>query len=326
MTLGSLTVFLAYLAKFFKPVQELAKLSGSIAQAAVAVERVRGILDVDMSIPERPDARDPGPISGTITFDHVAFAYEPARPVLKDVSFSIRAGQSVGIVGTSGSGKSTLASLVARLYDVTGGRVLLDGVDVRHYKLHGLRQQFAFVLQETVLFRGTILDNIAYGRPGATIAEVIEAAKLANAHDFVSRLPKGYETVVGERGLTLSGGERQRIGIARALIRNAPILILDEPTSGLDLESERVVVEALERLMEGRTVITIAHRLGTLRRADSIVVLDGGHVAEKGTHDELLRNGGVYAKLHLLHGAGSRATHDPGRRKLHAVPLAAGAP
>ncbi len=326
MTLGSLTVFLAYLAKFFKPVQELAKLSGSVAQAAVAVERVRGILDVDMSIPERPDARDPGSISGTITFDHVAFGYEPARPVLKDVSFSIRAGQSVGIVGTSGSGKSTLASLVARLYDVTGGRVLLDGVDLRHYKLNGLRQQFAFVLQETVLFRGTILDNIAYGRPGATVAEVIEAAKLANAHEFVSRLPKGYETVVGERGLTLSGGERQRIGIARALIRNAPILILDEPTSGLDLESERVVVEALERLMEGRTVITIAHRLSTLRRADSIVVLDGGRVAEKGTHDELLRNGSVYAKLHLLHGAGSRATHDSGRRKLHAVPLAAGAP
>ena len=300
MTAGSLTVFLSYLHKFFKPVQDLAKMTGTIAQAAVGVERVRGILDIDMSIPERPDAREPGRLEGAIEFDRVAFAYDPASPVLKSVTFSIRAGQFVGIVGTTGSGKSTVVSLIPRFYDPTAGRVLIDGVDIRDYKLQGMRDQIGFVLQDTVLFRGTIRENIAYGRPDAAEKEIVEAARLANAHEFIARMPDGYHTQVGERGLTLSGGQRQRIGIARAVIRNSPILILDEPTTALDSESEKVVIEALERVMKGRTVITIAHRLSTIRDADKIVVLKDGRVAEQGSHDELLALGGDYAELHRI--------------------------
>jgi len=306
MTAGSLTVFLSYLHKFFKPVQDLAKMTGTIAQAAVGVERVRGILEIDMSIPERPDAREPGRLEGAIEFDRVAFAYDPASPVLKGVSFSIGAGQFVGIVGTTGSGKSTVVSLIPRFYDPTAGRVLIDGVDVRDYKLQGIRDRIGFVLQDTVLFRGTVRENIAYGRPDAAEKEILEAARLANAHEFIARMPEGYDTEVGERGLTLSGGQRQRIGIARAVIRNSPILILDEPTAALDSESEKVVIEALERVMKGRTVITIAHRLSTIRDADKIVVLKDGLVAEQGSHDELVALGGEYAGLHRLQaGAGA---------------------
>jgi ABC-type multidrug transport system fused ATPase/permease subunit len=300
MTAGSLTVFLSYLTKFFKPVQDLAKMTNTIAQAAVGVERVRGILDIDMRLPELPDARQPGKLAGRIEFDHVAFAYDSRRPVLRDVSFSIQPGEFVGIVGTTGTGKSTVVSLIPRFYDPTAGRVLIDGVDVRGYKLQGVRDRIGFVLQDTVLFRGTVRDNIAYGRPNATQAEIVEAARLANAHDFISRLPNGYDTQVGERGLTLSGGERQRIGIARAIVRDSPILILDEPTAALDAESEHVVIEALERAMEERTVITIAHRLSTIRDADKIVVLKDGMVAEEGTHDELLARGGEYAELYRI--------------------------
>src|SRR5216683_1914169 len=300
MTAGSLTVFLSYLGKFFKPVQDLAKMSGTIAQAAVGVERVRAILDMDMSIPERPDARDPGRLEGWVEFDHVAFAYDPAVPVLRDVTFSIAAGEFVGMVGTTGAGKSTVLSLIPRLYDPTGGSILIDGVDVREYRLQGLRAQIGFVLQDTVLFRGTVRENIAYGRPAASDAEIVEAAKLANAHEFIARMPDGYDTQLGERGLTLSGGQRQRIGIARALIRDAPILILDEPTAALDSQSEKLVIEALERLMKGRTVVTVAHRLSTIRDVDKIIVFKDGVVAEQGTHDELLALGGVYAELHRI--------------------------
>ena len=300
MTIGSLTVFLSYLGKFFKPVQDVAKMSGTIAQAAVGVERVRAILDIDMSIPERPDAREPGRLNGAIHFDRVSFAYDPAVPVLRDLSFSIAPGQFVGIAGATGTGKSTVVSLVPRFYDPTAGRVLIDGVDVRDYELQGLRAQIGFVLQETILFRATVRENIAYGRPDASDEEIVEAAKLANAHGFIVRMPKGYDTLLGERGQTLSGGERQRIGIARAIIRNSPILILDEPTASLDSESERLVMEALERLMKGRTVITIAHRLSTIRDADKIIVLKDGRVAEQGAHDELLAAGGVYADLNRI--------------------------
>jgi ABC-type multidrug transport system fused ATPase/permease subunit len=298
MTAGSLTVFLSYLSKFFKPVQDLAKMSGTIAQAAVGVERVRGILDIDMSIPERPDAREPGRLQGAIEFDRVAFAYDDGNPVLKDLSFSIAAGQFVGIVGTTGSGKSTVVSLIPRFYDPSGGRILIDGVDVRDYKLQPMRDQIGFVLQDTVLFRGTVRSNIAYGRPDASEREIVEAAKLANAHEFILRMPQGYDTQVGERGLTLSGGERQRIGIARTVIRGSPILILDEPTASLDSESERMVIEALERMMKGRTVITIAHRLSTIRDADKILVLKDGLVHEEGPHDQLVALGGMYAELY----------------------------
>jgi subfamily B ATP-binding cassette protein MsbA len=300
LTIGALTVFLAYLTKFFKPVQDLAKMTNTIAQTAVGVDRVRGLLEIDTVLPEKANPYVPASVKGAIAFEHVAFAYEADTPVLKDVNFAIEPGESVGIVGVTGGGKSTIMSLVPRFYDPTSGRILIDGVDLRDYGLMALRAQIAFVLQDTVLFRGTIGDNIAYGKPGSTAEEIVEAAKIANAHEFITAMPRGYDTPVGERGLTLSGGQRQRIGIARALIRNSPILLLDEPTAALDSESEKAVIEATERLMKGRTVITIAHRLTTIRDADKIIVLKDGVVWEQGTHEELLALGGVYADLHKV--------------------------
>ena len=300
MTVGALTVFLAYLAKFFKPVQDLAKMSNTLAQTAVAMERVQAILDTQATVPERADAREPGTIKGAITFDHVAFGYDPATPVLRDVNFKITPGQFIGVVGATGGGKSTVVGLIPRFYDPGAGRVLVDGVDVREFKLEGLRNQIGFVLQDTVLFRGTVRDNIAYGRPDATDAEVEAAARAVGAHDVVATLQGGYLHVVGERGLTLSGGQRQRIGIARAIIRDAPILILDEPTAALDTESEKLVIDALEQLMKGRTVITIAHRLSTIRDAHKILVLKDGVVFEEGSHDELVARDGFYAELYRV--------------------------
>jgi ABC-type multidrug transport system fused ATPase/permease subunit len=300
MEVGTLTVFLAYMGMFFKPVQDLATMTNAIAQTSVGVERVRAILDADTIIPERPDGIVPESLRGEIEFEHVSFGYDDDEPVLRDVCFEIKPGQLIGFVGPTGSGKSTVVSLIPRFYDGNAGSIKIDGVDVRDYKLHELRKHIGFVLQETVLFRGTIRENIAYGNPRATEDEIIEAAKLANAHEFITRMPHGYDSTVGERGLTLSGGQRQRIGIARAIIRDNPILILDEPTAALDTESEQLVVEALERLMKGRTVITIAHRLSTIRDADSIIVLKEGVVAEYGTHEQLLALGGVYAGLHRI--------------------------
>ena len=300
MTAGALTVYLAYLSKFFKPVKDLASMTSAIAQTTVALERIEKILAADDIIHERTDAVDPGTVKGEITFEHVAFGYGDEAKVLTDVSFTIKPGQVVGIVGPTGSGKSTVVSLMPRFYDPTGGRVLIDGVDIATMKLPALRKQIGFVLQETVLFRGTIRENIAYGRPGATDEEIVAAAKLANADEFIARMPHGYDSVVGERGDTLSGGQRQRIGIARAVIRNSPIMILDEPTAALDTESEKLVIEGLERLMKGRTVIMIAHRLSTIRDADKIIVLKDGVVAEEGTNDELVARGGVYAELHRI--------------------------
>jgi ABC-type multidrug transport system fused ATPase/permease subunit len=299
MTAGELTVFLSYLASFFKPVKDLASMNNSIAQTAVAVERVRTILDADAILPEKPNALEQV-IHGEIVFDHVAFAYDENCPVLRDVSFTVKPGQTIGVVGPTGGGKSTIMSLIPRFYDPTAGTICIDGVDVRDFRLKTLRDQIGYVLQETVLFRGTVRDNIAYGREGATDEEIVAAAKLANADEFISRMPDGYRAMVGDRGDTLSGGQRQRIGIARAIIRNNPILILDEPTAALDTESERLVIEALERLMKGRTVLTIAHRLSTIRDADSIIVLKNGVVAEQGSHAELMALGGTYAELYNI--------------------------
>jgi ABC-type multidrug transport system fused ATPase/permease subunit len=297
MTAGVLTVFLSYLTKFFKPVRDLAKMTNSVAQASVAAERTQAIMKTDSAIVERPDAREVGKIRAEIIFDRVAFGYEPGVPVLRDVSFGILPGQFVGIVGPTGSGKSTVLSLIARFYDPTQGAVSIGGTDIRAYKLQSLRQSMAMVLQDTVLFRATIGENIAYGRKSATFADIVQAARIANAHDFIQEMPYGYNTLVGERGLTLSGGQRQRIGIARAVIRNSPILILDEPTASLDIETEASVMEALERAMKNRTVIMVSHRLSALRDASNIIVLREGRVAEQGNHNQLNARGGIYSEI-----------------------------
>ena len=300
MTVGALTVFLAYLAKFFQPVRDLAQMSNSLAQVSVAFERVQEISSAVKVIPEHPAAIDAPPFRGEVAFERVAFGYDPEVPVLRDITFTISPGQMVGIVGPTGSGKSTVVGLIPRFRDPDAGSITIDGVDIRDYKLRELRSQIGFVLQDTVLLRGTVRDNIAFGRPDATDDEIVEAAKLANADEFITRMPDGYDSLVGDRGMTLSGGQRQRIGIARALIRDNPILILDEPTAALDAESEELVIVALERLMKGRTVIAIAHRLSTLRNADKIIVIKDGVVAEDGTHEQLLALGGRYAQLHRL--------------------------
>ena len=298
MTVGSLTVFLWYMNKFFSPVQDLAKMTSTIAQATVALERIQSILDTEILISDLPGAENPGRLTGDIIFEKVSFAYNAEEPVLKGIDLHIASGQRVGICGPTGSGKSTILSLIARFYDTTGGHVYIDGKDITRFSIDGLRSQIAFVLQDTVLFYGSVRDNIAYGRPEATEEEIIEAAKLANAHEFISHMPHGYDTMVGERGVTLSGGQRQRIGIARAVVRNSPILVLDEPTAALDTEAEKIVMEALEQLMQGRTVITIAHRLSTIADSDKIIVLHDGVIAEEGTHDELIELGHIYAGLY----------------------------
>jgi ABC-type multidrug transport system fused ATPase/permease subunit len=275
-------------------------MTNQIAQTAVGVERVQDILNADTVIPEPEKPVEAQQFKGQIAFDHVAFGYNAESPVLKDVSFSVEPGQMIGLVGPTGGGKSTIVSLIPRFYDPSQGTISVDGVDVRNYEIKALRDQIGYVLQETVLFAGTIRDNIAYGKADATEEEILEAAKLADADEFIAKMPHGYDTLVGERGATLSGGQRQRIGIARAIIRNNPILILDEPTAALDTESERAVIGALERLMKGRTVITIAHRLSTIRDANKILVLKGGVVAEQGTHDELIALNGIYADLYRV--------------------------
>jgi ABC-type multidrug transport system fused ATPase/permease subunit len=300
MTIGTLTVFLSYMSKFFSPVQDIAKLTNTIAQATVALERIQTILNTDTAIHQKPGAYKPDKLAGKVVFEHVSFGYSAETTVLHDINLTIQSGQRIGVCGPTGGGKSTVVSLIPRFYDVNAGRVMIDGVDVKDYDLESLREQIGFVLQDTVLFYGSVHDNIAYGRTDATSEEIIEAAKLANAHDFIMKMPHGYDTLVGERGVTLSGGQRQRIGIARAIVRNAPILILDEPTASLDPEAEQIVMDALEKLMKGRTVITIAHRLSTITNADKIFLLKDGMLAEEGTHEELMKQQGFYAELYHI--------------------------
>jgi ATP-binding cassette, subfamily B, bacterial len=297
---GSLVMFIWYLGKMYKPMQQLSKMTDAYSKAVVGYERIREILETDNEIRDVPGARRAPAFRGAIDFEKVDFGYEPATLVLKDVSFQIEPGQVAALVGPTGAGKSTIISLIPRFYDPTSGVVKIDGQDVRRFLQKSLRQQISFVLQETVLFHGPIWNNIAYGKPEATRYEILRAAELANAHEFIEKLPDGYNTILGERGITLSGGQRQRIAIARAIIRDTPILILDEPSSGLDAASEKLVFEALDRLMEGKTSIVIAHRLATIRRANCIFVVQDGQIVERGTHDELLRNDGLYSRLHAI--------------------------
>jgi len=297
---GSLIVFLFYIGKMFKPMQELSKMADSYSKAAVAYERIRELLDTRSEIRDVHGARRLIQARGEIQFENVSFGYEIDAPVLKNVSFTIKQGQLVALVGPSGAGKTTIISLIARFYDATSGTVRIDGIDVRLLQQKSLRQNIAFVLQDTFLFHAPIWKNIAYGKPNASRAEIIDAAYLANADEFIEKLPQGYDTIIGERGLTLSGGQRQRIAIARAVVCDAPILILDEPSSGLDAASEKLVFEALDRLITGKTAVVIAHRLATIRRADCIFVVNEGEVVEQGRHEELLEHGGLYSELYEM--------------------------
>jgi ATP-binding cassette, subfamily B, bacterial len=300
LTPGVLIVFFLYLGKMYKPMRELSKMSDTYSKALVGYDRIKEILAIDLQVRDLPDAVTARRFKGQIEFEHVNFSYLPRNPVLKDVSLKVEPGQVAALVGPTGSGKTTLISLIPRFYDPQSGSIRIDGVDVRKYQRKSVREQISFVLQDTLLFRATIAQNIAYGKPDASRAEIMRAAKLANADEFIERLSEGYGTIVGERGLTLSGGQRQRIAIARAIIRNTPLLILDEPSTGLDAASEKLVMEALSRLMKSQTTIMVAHRIGTIQNADLIFVLQAGSIIEQGSHARLLAAGGLYAQFYDL--------------------------
>lgn len=297
---GSLIVFILYLGKMYKPMQDLSKMTDAYSKAVVGYERVQEVLETERGVQDLPKARRAPKFRGSIEFEHVEFHYSKDSPILQDMSMTIDPGELVALVGPTGAGKTTIISLISRFYDPISGVVKIDGSDIRQFTQKSLRQQLSFVLQETVLFHAPVWQNIAYGKPEASREEILRAAKLANADEFIEKMPQGYDTIVGERGMTVSGGQRQRIAIARAVIRNTPILILDEPTSGLDAASEQLVFEALDALMEGKTAIVIAHRLSTIRRADKIFVIADGGIAESGKHDDLLKAGGLYSELSTL--------------------------
>jgi ATP-binding cassette subfamily B protein len=299
LSIGGMLVFLSYLTSLYAPMETLAYLSQSYASAAAGARRLADIFEEPDEVPEPSHLLIPGdrPVRGHIQFENVTYAYEPGRPVLCNIHFETTAGETIALVGKTGAGKSTLVSLIPRFFDPYAGRVLLDGHDLREFQLSDLRSRIGVVLQEPFLFPLTIAENIAYGRPGASRDQVAAAAEAAQADAFIQDLPDGYDTVLGERGATLSGGERQRLSIARALLKDAPVLILDEPTSALDAETEQAMLSAIERLIEGRTTFIIAHRLSTIRRADRIMVLDHGRVAESGSHHDLLNRGGIYARM-----------------------------
>jgi subfamily B ATP-binding cassette protein MsbA len=300
LSVGSLVLFIWYLGRMYKPMRELAKMTDAYSKAAIGYERIREVLETEHEIRDLPGARRAPAFRGAVELKDVSFAYEQEYPILKQVSMKVEPGQRVALVGPTGAGKTTIINMIPRFYDPDTGAVKIDGIDVKLLQQQSLRRQISFVLQETLLFHGPIWYNIAYGKPGASRAEILEAAHLANAHEFIEQMPQGYDTVIGERGMTLSGGQRQRIAIARAVIRNTPILILDEATTGLDSVSEKLVHEALDRLMEGKTSIVIAHRLQTIQSADLICVVNAGEIVERGSHADLLRKGGLYSTLHDL--------------------------
>jgi ATP-binding cassette subfamily B protein len=318
LTPGGLLVVMAYLRNTFRPVQDFAKHTGRLAKASAAGERVLEVLGETPEVRDLPGARHAPPFRGAVVLEDVTFAYEPGQPVLERVSFEVPAGGRVALVGPSGVGKSTLLALLLRLYDPNQGCVRIDGRDIREYTLASLRPQTSVVLQDAVLFAGSVRENIAYGSPGATPEAVEAAARLANAHEFVQSMPQGYDTPLGERGATLSGGQRQRIAIARAAVRQAPILLLDEPATGLDGENERLVLDALERLSEGRTAILVTHDLRLAARADLILYLERGRVLERGSHAELMQAGGCYARLYGLQVAAGNGA--PGERTSGSLP------
>jgi ATP-binding cassette, subfamily B, bacterial MsbA len=313
MTLGAFASFITALLLAYQPLKSLANLNAALQEGLAAAERLFATLDVAPAITDAPDAKPLRISGGEISFARVSFAYDNGPPALHDVSFTAAAGRRIALVGPSGAGKSTILNLIPRFFDAQSGVVAIDGQDVKAVTQASLRQAIALVSQELTLFDDTVTANIAYGRPGASAAEIAAAARAADAHDFIARLPQGYDTPVGENGVKLSGGQRQRIAIARAMLRDAPILLLDEATSALDAEAEHKVQQALRRLMQGRTTIVIAHRLSTVLDADDILVIDGGRVVESGRHGELLARGGVYARLYATQFAAGGATHAPPR-------------
>ena len=298
MTIGQLLVVLAYIAAIYKPLETISTTVGGLQDRFAELRIAFGLLDTKPEIQDAPNATPLTNARGEVTFEGVSFSYTGREGTLRDISFTARAGEVVALVGPTGAGKTTLISLIPRFYDPGNGRVLLDGQDIRSLTLDSVRAQVSIVLQEPLLFSGSISENIRYGRLDATRDEIIAAAQNANAHDFITRLPKGYDTEIGERGAQLSGGERQRIAVARAFLKDAPILILDEPTSSIDSKTEAVILDALDKLMLGRTTFIVAHRLSTIRNAEKILVIERGSLVEHGTHDELLTRGGLYKQLH----------------------------
>ena len=315
LTVGELLIVMSYIGSVYGPLEAISGTATSLQEQMISLEMAFDLLDVEPDIRDRPGATTIQRCAGRITFEHVDFSYETRTDTLKDISFEATAGQVVAIVGPTGAGKTTLISLIPRFYEGTVGRILMDGRDIRDITLKSLRNQVSLVLQEPLLFSGSIFDNIRYGRLDATMEEVMEAARSANAHDFIVGLPRQYDTDIGERGAKLSGGERQRISVARAFLKDSPILILDEPTSSIDSKTEAVILDALERLMVGRTTFMVAHRLSTLRHANLILVMDHGRLVERGTHDELVALGGLYKQLHDMQTGRTR-------RKLQEVLLA----
>ena len=297
---GDLILFVWYLGKMYKPMQDLSKMTDSYSKASAGYERIVEVLETERSVKDLPGARPAPHFKGSIEFRNVDFSYDAESPILRNLNLRIEAGQMAALVGPTGAGKTTIISLIPRFYDPTAGQILIDGQDVRKFTQKSIRRQISFVLQQTELFQGTVWHNIAYGKPDATRAEILQAAERANAREFIEKMPQGYDTIVGEHGATLSGGQRQRIAIARAIIRDTPILILDEASSGLDASAEKLVFEAMDRLMKGRTSIVIAHRLSTIRSADQIFVIKDGTIHEKGTHTDLLHHDGLYAQLYQL--------------------------